>query len=348
MTRVAHIQPLPAWPTTPGISSAVPTAPLLLEEKGLGDEVDATKNGLGDEVDATKKGPGVALSEVEADEVDWPPEQRSFTEYYTPHTFSAKERDLKTGYSYFGARYYYAGLSIWLSVDPLSDKYPSMSAYMYCAGNPVMLVDPDGLYIIGTDGNAISYQRGSAGEIIWSDNTSADVRRIGDILLSSHTGSEVFEKAMATRYPISLAISEESPGSLGIAAVTADIHSDNESHQVYSVAITIFRGEICDMFLNVTEAGVSYSGVDGELVGESFVRTMNEEIVLAAVAVHEFVHATDPTNIMQQLSNNYRGTNYDIEKLPTERSNTFLIEMLPVNKQQPIIVKAIPTLDQLQ
>jgi hypothetical protein len=28
-------------------------------------------------------------------------------------------------------------------VDPLSDKYPSMSAYMYCAGNPVMLVDPD-------------------------------------------------------------------------------------------------------------------------------------------------------------------------------------------------------------
>jgi RHS repeat-associated protein len=71
-------------------------------------------------------------------------EQRSVTEYYTPYTFSAKERDLETSYSYFGARYYDAGLSIWLSVDPLSDKYPSMSAYMYCAGNPVMLVDPDG------------------------------------------------------------------------------------------------------------------------------------------------------------------------------------------------------------
>jgi RHS repeat-associated protein len=71
-------------------------------------------------------------------------EQRSVTSYYTPYTFSAKERDLETGYSYFGARYYDADISVWLSVDPMADKYPSMSAYMYCAGNPVMLVDPDG------------------------------------------------------------------------------------------------------------------------------------------------------------------------------------------------------------
>ena len=71
-------------------------------------------------------------------------EQRSVTDYYTPYTFSAKERDLETGYSFFGARYYSSTLSIWLSVDPMADKYPSMSPYMYCAGNPVILVDPDG------------------------------------------------------------------------------------------------------------------------------------------------------------------------------------------------------------
>ena len=35
-------------------------------------------------------------------------------------------------------------ISIWLSVDPMSDKYPSMSPYNYCANNPVILVDPDG------------------------------------------------------------------------------------------------------------------------------------------------------------------------------------------------------------
>ena len=36
-------------------------------------------------------------------------------------------------------------LSIWLSVDPLSDMYPSTSPYMYCMGNPIMLVDPTGM-----------------------------------------------------------------------------------------------------------------------------------------------------------------------------------------------------------
>ena len=35
-------------------------------------------------------------------------------------------------------------LSIWLSVDPMSDKYSGTSPYTYCANNPVKLVDPDG------------------------------------------------------------------------------------------------------------------------------------------------------------------------------------------------------------
>ena len=59
-------------------------------------------------------------------------------------TFSAKERDPETGLSYFGSRYYSSDLSIWLSVDPMAAKYPSLSPYTYCADNPVKLVDPDG------------------------------------------------------------------------------------------------------------------------------------------------------------------------------------------------------------
>jgi RHS repeat-associated protein len=58
--------------------------------------------------------------------------------------FTGKERDSETGMDYFGARYYEKDMSIWLSVDPLASKYPSMSPFMYCAGNPVILVDPDG------------------------------------------------------------------------------------------------------------------------------------------------------------------------------------------------------------
>ena len=64
--------------------------------------------------------------------------------YEARYTFSGKERDEETGFSYFGSRYYNPTLSIWLSVDPMSDKYPGVSPYAYCANNPVRFFDPNG------------------------------------------------------------------------------------------------------------------------------------------------------------------------------------------------------------
>ena len=74
---------------------------------------------------------------------DWV-EQRT-TSWCAPYTFSAKEKDVETGYSYFGARYYDSGLSIWLSVDPMSDNTPFATPYAYCANNPLKFVDPTGM-----------------------------------------------------------------------------------------------------------------------------------------------------------------------------------------------------------
>ena len=59
--------------------------------------------------------------------------------------FTGKETDWETGLSYFGARYYNPTLlTSWTAVDPMADKYPSLSPYNYCAWNPMKLVDPDG------------------------------------------------------------------------------------------------------------------------------------------------------------------------------------------------------------
>ena len=58
---------------------------------------------------------------------------------------TGKEKDSESGYYAFGARYYDCDLSgLFLSVDPMSDRYPSLSPYAYCAWNPVKLVDPNG------------------------------------------------------------------------------------------------------------------------------------------------------------------------------------------------------------
>ena len=64
---------------------------------------------------------------------------------FTPFFSTGKERDEETGYGYFGARYMdHELMTMWLSVDPLADKYPNISPYAYCAWNPIKLVDPDG------------------------------------------------------------------------------------------------------------------------------------------------------------------------------------------------------------
>ena len=76
-------------------------------------------------------------------------EQKSITQNYaTPYKFTGKELDEETGLYYFGARYYAPRESIWLSVDPLAEKYPNMSPYNYCLNNPLNLVDPDGRDVI--------------------------------------------------------------------------------------------------------------------------------------------------------------------------------------------------------
>ena len=79
--------------------------------------------------------------------------------FSTNYLFNAKELDNETGLYYYGARYLDPTGAMWLSVDPLFEKYAGMSPYNYCAGNPVKLVDPDGrekLVVVGNQGEGPS------------------------------------------------------------------------------------------------------------------------------------------------------------------------------------------------
>ena len=59
-----------------------------------------------------------------------------------------EQRDEETGYGYFGARYMdHELMTMWLSVDPMADKYPGISPYAYCVWNPIRVVDPDGMQV---------------------------------------------------------------------------------------------------------------------------------------------------------------------------------------------------------
>jgi hypothetical protein len=58
----------------------------------------------------------------------------------------------------YGARFYDARIARWQTIDPLCEKYYSISPYAYCANNPLNLVDPDGCDIVigGKDNTSIT------------------------------------------------------------------------------------------------------------------------------------------------------------------------------------------------
>ena len=84
------------------------------------------------------------------------------------HKHNGKEFDRMHGlntYDY-GARQYNPVTARWDRVDPLCEKYYSVSPYSYCANNPVRYIDPDGEKILFINGYWAS---GWIGNLIGSD-----------------------------------------------------------------------------------------------------------------------------------------------------------------------------------
>ena len=77
-------------------------------------------------------------------------EERNNT-WNTPYLFNAKELDKETGMYYYGARYYEPRLSLWMSCDPMQEKYPAFTSYAYTSCNPLRFVDPTGMVVETAD-----------------------------------------------------------------------------------------------------------------------------------------------------------------------------------------------------
>ena len=58
------------------------------------------------------------------------------------YSFNAKELDEETGMYYYEARYYKP--PVFTSRDPMFEKKPWFSPYVYCKNNPIIMIDPNG------------------------------------------------------------------------------------------------------------------------------------------------------------------------------------------------------------
>ncbi len=152
------------------------------------------------------------------------------------YSFSAKERDAETGLSYFGSRYYSSDLSIWLSVDPMSDKYPSLSPYVYCADNPVRYVDPNGEEIRIHYGNGNKYIRYTPGMKVKKryDSFVKDAINGLNFLYDHPLGNNNRVEYTATKTNEIIDIHQGEPGKSSIYnCEKRTLHWDNQSIDVF-------------------------------------------------------------------------------------------------------------------
>ena len=92
----------------------------------------------------------------------------------TPYLFNAKEFDEETGMYYYGARYYEPRLSLWMSVDPLQEKYPNISTYCYAANNPIKFIDSDGRKLLFASGTRKAFKQKFRAAIMYLHEHNAD------------------------------------------------------------------------------------------------------------------------------------------------------------------------------
>ena len=63
------------------------------------------------------------------------------------YKYNGKEFERKDGLNWmdYGARHYDVALGRFTTVDPLAEKYYSISPYAYCGNNPILNIDPNGM-----------------------------------------------------------------------------------------------------------------------------------------------------------------------------------------------------------
>ena len=121
---------------------------------------------------------------------------------------------------------------IWLSVDPMASKYPSLSPFAYCAGNPIILKDPNGMEIV----------------IIGSDEYKAKVQGYLDKLSASgRAGKRLVNDAIKSNRTLIIADIEGDEGT---------IYGNSKSNPILA-----FDANLASGTYDAANGGVEYNGV---------------------------------------------------------------------------------------
>ena len=170
--------------------------------------------------------------------------------------YNGKELDTEDGLNIYdyGARHYDAAICRWNAVDALAEKYATMSPYNYCAGNPIMFIDPDG--------NSVHWVESKTGNIYWDDNAiSESTTKAGEKYLGPE-GYGINEANGNVIHYGANGIASEAPMGIGDISVSGDKDISAVRQSVYQSQRDFLTHPITQAAIN-TMLFVATGGVEG-------------------------------------------------------------------------------------
>ncbi|MCL2018394.1 MAG: RHS repeat-associated core domain-containing protein, partial [Oscillospiraceae bacterium] len=246
---------------------------------------------------------------------------------FNPYRYNRQYYDFESGYIYLRARYYSPEIGRFISEDPAFDGH---NWYIYAANNPVMFVDPGGMFIQAT-ANWVNRQvkNWQQGVEILKDSDNAFVRGVG--YYSGCVGAGIGATANFSHGVID-GVSESV--TFGVSNNIA-IRNNNAAHSVGRVvgnASSLLAGLLGTVSFGGTTVGLTASGVGAIAAPATAAATAGS----AAVAVSSGKHLVDNISMMFKRnsgSSDYNWNKIDKNQLKKELSERYGTDPHTVKKE---------------
>jgi len=210
----------------------------------------------------------------------------------------------------YGARGYYPASGRFMTVDPLAEKYYSISPYAYCAGNPVKYVDVKGQWIKDATGAKVDVTYNENGSLSFSKNADANTMKMANAMNLTETGRSMLQYTDISSIGVRMIISSDTKvetvngkkiytngetlqGNLNNADNYGKVVNKDGKFGIKEATITVNEGTLKESVK--TGSGTKLEGL-----------TMEQAI--GAVAGHETVHATNKGEINKDIKAENSGT----------------------------------------
>jgi len=115
-----------------------------------------------------------------------------------PLKYNGKELDMLHGLNQYdyGARYYEPSYGRFTTMDPLAEKYYSISPYAYCLNNPMRFVDPDGREVVIAGDN--EFRKKAFDDLQKITSSSLTMLKNGKVIEAANYNEKIHGKSLFT------------------------------------------------------------------------------------------------------------------------------------------------------